>query len=389
MEETNNFGNIESVEKVQNTPYVEVVENSVKVDNVANVNARRQLKFCEALREATDQCMEEDESVFIIGEGVPDPKGIFGTTKGLQEKYGKKRVMDMPLSENALTGVCVGAAINGMRPILTHQRLDFTLLSFDQIINIAAKWHYMFGGQFKVPLVIRMIIGRGWGQGAQHSQNLQALFAHIPGLKVVMPTTAHDAKGLLIASIKDNNPVMFIEHRWLFNLVDYVPEEKYTIPIGVGKVVREGTDLTIAATSYMVVEAIKTADYLKEKGISVEVIDIRTLRPFDDSLIIQSVKKTGKLLVADTGYYTGGFAGEVVSRVSEKAFSSLTVPPQRITLPDIPTPTSPGLTKYYYPHYQEMIRKVLSMLGREDITLFFQDETIPLDVPDKSFTGPF
>ena len=178
------------------------------------MSVNREIKFGEAIREAIDICMRDDKSVFIIGEGVPDPRGIFGSTLGLKEKYGGDRVLDMPLSENGMTGVCIGAALKGMRPIMTHQRMDFALLSMDEIINNAAKWHYMFGGKINIPLVVRMIIGRGWGQGAQHSQNLQALFAHIPGLNVIMPTTPYDVKGLLISSVENNNPVIFIEHRW-------------------------------------------------------------------------------------------------------------------------------------------------------------------------------
>lgn len=350
---------------------------------------KRKLRYSEAVREALDQSMEFDESVFLIGEGVPDPKGIFGTTLGLVKKYGPKRILDMPVSENGMTGVCIGAALTGLRPVLTHQRIDFVLLSLDQIINNAAKWHFMFGGQLKVPLVIKMVIGRGWGQGAQHSQNLQALFTHIPGLKVVMPTTAYDAKGMLMQSIKDNNPVIFIEHRWLHNLVDNVPEEPYTVPIGKCKVLRAGSDLTIAATSYMNIEALKAADKLKEQGISVEIIDIRTLKPFDDESVINSVKKTGRLLVLDSGYYTGGFAGEVIARVTEKAFTDLKTSPQRITLPDSPTPSTPGLTKYYYPQVYGIVRKILEMLGKENLEINFESDLIPLDVPDKSFTGPF
>lgn len=349
---------------------------------------KRTLTYAEAIKEGTEQAMDKDESVFIIGEGVPDPKGIFGTTLGLKEKFGEKRVLDMPLSENGLTGVCVGAALTGLRPILTHQRIDFALLSVDQIINNAAKWHYMFGGKLKVPLVIRMVIGRGWGQGAQHSQNLQALFAHIPGLKVVMPTTAYDAKGLLISSIKDNNTVIFIEHRWLHNLSDYVPENYYEVPIGKCKVIEEGKDVTIVATSYMVVEAIKANKYLKKQNISVELIDVRTLKPLDDETIINSVKKTGHLLVVDSGYYTGGFSGEIISRVSEKAFKYLRASPKRITLPDIPTPTSRGLTKYYYPSYKEIVKETLQILQRT-IDINFDEDSDNLDVPDKFFTGPF
>lgn len=357
--------------------------------NEKQIKEKRKIRYFEAIREATDQSMEKDESVIIIGEGVPDPKGIFGTTLGLQQKYGDKRVSDMPLSENAVTGACIGAALTGLRPILVHQRLDFVLLSLDQVINNAAKWHYMFGGKLKVPLVIRMVIGMGWGQGAQHSQCLQALFCHIPGLKVVMPSTAYDAKGLLISSIKDNNPVIFIEHRWLHNTIDYVPEEPYAVPLGKAKIAREGTDITIVSASYMTINAIKAADILKKAGISVEVIDVRTLKPLDSDTVLVSVKKTGHLLVADSGYNFCGFAAEIIAQASEKIFSHLKCPPQRITLPDLPTPSTPGLTKYYYPRHIEIIENILKMLKKENIKVPMSEEPTHLDVPDSSFTGPF
>jgi len=364
----------------------------IKMEQAELKEQHRKLKYCEAIREALDQSMARDSSVFIIGEGVPDPKGIFGTTLGLQKKYGEERVMDMPVSENGMTGACIGAALTGLRPILTHQRVDFSLLSLDQIINNAAKWHYMFGGQLKVPLVIKMIIGQGWGQGAQHSQNLQALFFHIPGLKVVMPSNAYDAKGLLLASIEDNNPVIFIEHRWLHNLSGYVPEEYYTIPLGKGKIVRPGKDLTLVSTSPMIIEAVKAIDFLKSNEnyyFTIELIDIRTLKPLDDEIIINSVKKTGKLLVLDSGYCTGGFAGEVIAKVTENAFAFLKVPPQRITLPDVPTPTSPGLSQYYYPTYKDIVRKILEIFNIKETNHKFPEEKYPHDVPDPSFTGPF
>ena len=214
----------------------------------------RELNYANAIKEATDFCLEVDQSVLVIGLGVPDPKGIFGTTIGLQDKYGVDRVMDMPLAENGMTGVVIGASLNGYRPILTHQRVEFALLSIEQIVDQAAKWFYMNAGQQNVPIVIRLIIGRGWGQGAQHSQSLESWFAHIPGLKVVMPSNAYDAKGLLISSVEDNNPVIFIEHRWLHNTIDYVPTGGYKVPIGKAKVAREGKDVTIIAHSYMVLE---------------------------------------------------------------------------------------------------------------------------------------
>ncbi len=349
-------------------------------------NSKRTITYAEAIKEATEQSMLSDRNVFLIGEGVPDPKGIFGTTLGLRQKFSSDRIMDMPLSENALTGVCIGAAISGLRPILTHQRVDFSLLSFDQIINNAAKWRYMFGGSMKVPLVIRMVIGKGWGQGAQHSQNLQALFAHIPGLKVVMPSTAHDAKGLLISSIKDDNPVIFIEHRWLHNLVDHVPKKSYEVPIGKAKVIRKGNDLTIITTSLMTIEAIKASKRLSEQGIDAEIVDVRTLKPLDEKTLVKSVKKTGRVIVADSGHYSGGFAGEIVSVLVEKCFNELKSKPIKITLPDIPTPTSRGLTRWYYPFYGDLVQAAAKLLGKK-----IRKDKIPKqwDVPDKSFTGPF
>jgi len=352
--------------------------------------ATRELKFYQAINEAVDLCMANDPAVYIMGLGVPDPKGIFGTTLGLQEKYGATRVMDMPVSENGMTGVAIGSALVGMRPIMTHQRVDFALLSLEQVANQAANWHYMFGGQKKIPLVIRMVIGRGWGQGPQHSQSLQAWFAHVPGLKVVMPTTAYDAKGLLISSIEDNNPVIFLEHRWLHNITGDVPEGRYRVALGKARVMKAGNDITLAATSYMTLEALRAVEMLAERGVSAEVIDIRTLKPLDEELILESVCKTGNLIVADTGWKTGGFAGEVIARVVEGAFGKLKNPPVRITLPDCPTPTSPALANHYYPRALDIVATALKMLGRSlDESLFIETSTIPLDVPDKGFTGPF
>ena len=351
---------------------------------------KRELKCFQAINEAIDLCMAKDPSVYIVGLGVPDPKGVFGTTLGLQEKYGDLRVMDMPTSENGMTGVAIGSALVGMRPIMTHQRLDFALLAIEQIVNQAAKWHYMFGGRMSVPLVIRMIIGRGWGQGPQHSQSLQSWFAHVPGLKVVMPTTPYDAKGLLIASIEDNNPVIFLEHRWLHGITGHVPEGVFRVPIGQARIVREGSDLTIAAMSHMTLEALRAAEILAKENISAEVIDIRTLRPLDEGLILGSVRKTGRLIVADTGWKTAGFGAEVVARAAEGAFSALKSPPARVALPDCPTPTSPALAKDYFPRAVHLVATAKKMLGLcMDARELSSFATPPLDVPDMSFTGPF
>jgi pyruvate/2-oxoglutarate/acetoin dehydrogenase E1 component len=350
----------------------------------------RELAYHQALSEAVSLMMEADERVFIFGEGVPDPKTIFGSTAGLKERFGDERVFDIPLSENGLTGVAIGAALAGMRPVMTHQRIDFALLAMDQIVNHAAKRCYTSGGKQGVPMTIRTIIGRGWGQGSQHSQSLQSFFAHIPGLKVVMPVTPYDAKGLLISSIEDNNPVMFIEHRWLYNLTGHVPEGIYRVPIGPTKVFREGKDVTIVAISYMVVEALRAAEMLAETGVEAEVLAVQTLRPFDDSMILESASKTGRFIVADTAWETGGFSAEIVARVAEKLHGRLRSAPKRVALPDCPTPTTPALANHYYPRAGHIVAVARGMMGLpQDATLPEWPTTVPLDVPDKNFPGPF
>ncbi len=352
---------------------------------------KRELNYAQAILEATDQCMTEDSGVYIMGLGVTDPKGVFGTTLGLKDKHGEKRVLDMPVAENGMTGIAIGSALIGLRPIMTHQRIDFMLLSLDQIINNAAKWHYMFGGKLNVPLVIRLLIGRGWGQGPQHSQSLQALFAHIPGLKVVMPTTPYDAKGLLIAAVRDNNPVIYIEHRWLHGVFGPVPEESYEVPIGKARIVKQGDDVTIVSSSYMTLESMKAAEILLESGITAEVIDLRSLKPLDENTILNSVRKSGRLIVVDASWKTMGFSSEIITVVTEKLFASLKSAPQRITLPDVPTPTSPALAANYYPRAIHIVNAARISLGLEETTeeLLGIKQELPLDVPDQAFKGPF
>lgn len=352
----------------------------------------RKITQAEAIREALEQAMSEDDRVILIGEGVPDPKGIFGTTFGLQEHFGKARVFDMPLAENGMTGICIGAAISGMRPVMVHQRIDFALLCMDQLINNAAKWRYMSGGQVSVPLVVRVIVGRGWGQGPQHAQSLQALFAHVPGLKVVMPSSGYDAKGMLLAAIRDDNPVIFIEHRWLHGIVDEVPTLPYTVPLDKAAIRRPGKDATVVAFSFMVVEALLAAKALADFGIDLEVIDPRAVRPLDMSTIIESVKRTGTLIVADTAWKTGGIAGEVVAGVTETAFDALRRPPLRVALPDLPAPTSHHLTRDYYPDALHLARAIVAHLGAAvpDAELVSRLlRSTPHDVPQREFTGPF
>ncbi|MBF0351757.1 MAG: alpha-ketoacid dehydrogenase subunit beta [SAR324 cluster bacterium] len=349
----------------------------------------RELKYFEALREATDQCMERDSSVYLMGLGVPDPKGIFGTTAGLLKKYGKNRVLDMPTAENGMTGVAIGTALMGMRPIMTHQRVDFALLALEQIVNQAAKWYYMNDGQMHVPLVIRMIVGRGWGQGPQHAQSLESWFAHIPGLKVVMPANPYDAKGLMISSIEDNNPVIFLENRWLHNIYGDVPQEYYKVPIGKARIAREGRDLTIVTHSYMVLESLRAADILASGGIDAEVIDLRTLRPLDHTTVLDSVKKTGNLLVVDHGWIHYGVSAEIIAMVSEQIWDCLKSPPRRMGVADVPIPSSRSLAQYCYPRSADVVKMVAEMLHKPMDQFKIEISEIPSDIPDRSFTGPF
>lgn len=352
-------------------------------------------KYSEAILEATDQLLERDSRVYVIGLGVPDPKGIFGTTIGLVEKYGCGRIMDMPTSENAMTGIAIGSAIHGMRPIMTHQRVDFCLLALDQIINNASKWHFMFGGQDNVPLVIRLIIGRGWGQGPQHSQTLHSLFAHIPGLKVVMPSTPYDAKGLLISSVEDGNPVIFFEHRWLHGVYGEVPSEIYRVPIGKAKKIREGNDLTLVTCSHMTFEARKAMDLLAEEKISIDWIDLRTIRPLDEEMILESVRKTGRLIVADPDWKFLGLSSEIVALSVEKAYPYLKCAPVRIAYPDGFAPTSWKVANHYYPTSKEIALEICKMMNRTVKINAILEEILTqkmkkqLDQPDSSFTGPF
>lgn len=350
----------------------------------------RIISYAQAILEGTDQSLKADPSVYIMGLGVPDPGGVFGTTVGLQEKYGPQRVMDMPVAENGMTGIAIGSAIKGMRPIMTHQRLDFMLLAMEQITNQAAKWHYMFAQQMKVPIVIRIIIGRGWGQGPQHSQSLHSWFAHVPGLKVIAPFTPYDAKGMLIAAVRDDNPVIIIEHRWNYNIRSFVPEDEYLVPLDKARITREGKDVSIVSLSYMTYEAMRAAEILAQQSVSAEVVDIRSLRPIDKETILNSIQKTGRLIVIDPAWKSCGVAGEIVALAAEEAFSALKAPPVRITQADYPLPTSPALTEKYYPRAQHIVYEANKLLGLniDESTLEYRSET-PHDVPDLSFTGPF
>lgn len=318
----------------------------------------RKLKYSDAINEALFQAMAADKSVFIIGQGVRSPWYVGNTTRALAKRFGEERVIDTPVSENAVTGAAVGAAIRGMRPIVVHPRMDFMMYAMDPIINEAANWHYMSGGKCSVPLVVWGIINRGGEQAAQHSQAFHAIFAHIPGLKVVAPSDAHDAKGLMISAIRDDNPVVYIDDRWLYSTEEAVPRKIYSVPIGKGIIRKKGKDVTLAAVSYMAHESLKTLKHFEEDGIDVELIDFRSLKPLDKDLLFGSVKKTGRLVIADGGWRTCGFAAEVSALVSENIYGYLKAPIARVTLPDAPAPASVSLEEAYYPTEKDIVKAV-------------------------------
>lgn len=347
--------------------------------------AKRSITYGEAINEAISSEMKRDKRVFLFGLDVTDHKRIFGTTEGL-EKFGEERFFGTPLSEDAMTGVALGAAIAGLRPIHVHIRADFLLLVMNQLVNMAASVSYGSAGKLHAPLVIRAIIGRGWGQGPQHSKSLQSIFAHIPGLKVVMPSRAYDAKGLLISAIRDNNPVVFLEHRWLHWMHGEVPKTSYTIPLGESFVLRQGKDLTIVATSWMNVEAFKASEILSQKhGIEVEIVDVRTIYPLDDETIIKSVNKTGHCIVADYDWEFCGFSAEIGARVSEKCFGKLKSPVKRIAFPQVFTPTTRPLENKFYPNAITIIREVEEKFGLKKADLKGED----FYSWENKFRGPF
>tara|TARA_B100001250_G_C19817322_1_gene799387 strand:+ start:8061 stop:9116 length:1056 start_codon:yes stop_codon:yes gene_type:complete len=349
----------------------------------------RVITFTESINEALSIAMDIDKKVLCYGLGVDDPKHIFETTTGLQEKYGENRVFDMPTSENAMTGIAIGASLRGYKSVMVHQRLDFFLLAMDQLVNAAAKWNYMFGGRSSIPIVIRLIIGRGWGQGPTHSQSLQSWFSHIPGLKVVMPSSPKEAKGLLLSSIFDMNPVLFLEHRWLHNQEEDVPSGDFRIDIGTSNLLKNGKDITIVGMSYMNTEAKRAIEFLETLGISCEHIDLRSINPIDWGTLMSSVKKTKRLLVLDTASKTSSLSAEIIAKISTELFSELITAPDRICLPDIPVPASFSLTKNLYPTSYDIAEKVCNMMKIEFKSDSLAQSKFPHDVPGDWFKGPF
>ena len=325
----------------------------------------RVMTYGDALLEATRQEMARDPSVFVMGQGVDDPRGMFGTTLGLHREFGAERNFDVPIAEDGMTGVGIGAALAGMRPIQVHQRMDFVLLAMNQIVNMAAKMHYMFAGAHKVPLTIRAIIGRSWGQGAQHSQAFHSYFMHVPGLRVFAPTTPHDAKGCLITAIRDDNPTLIIEHRMLHSVAGIVPEASYAVPFGKARVLSPGRDVTLVGISHMALECVRAKHLLAGAGIEAEVVDPVCLAPLDAETIAESALRTGRLLVVDTGWLACGAAGEIVMRVIEAIGGRARIDVARMGYLPTPCPTTRKLETLFYPSADTIADKAFAMVRGE------------------------
>lgn len=326
-----------------------------------SLDKTRELEYSLAINEALHQMMNKNRNILLIGQGVKSPWYVGNTCNGLVEKFGEKRVIDTPVSENAMTGMAVGASIAGYPSIVVHPRMDFMLYAFDPIINQAANWFYMSGGKVSVPVVFWGIINRGGEQAAQHSQALHALFAHVPGLKVVMPSTAYDAKGLMIAAINDPNPVVFIDERLLYRSKTVVPKEIYEVEIGKAVVRNVGRDVSIIAVSHMAYLAERIIPSLKKSGISAELIDLRTVKPLDIDTILRSVRKTGKAIILDVGWKSFGISAEIAAIISESGIE-LKLPIKRIALPDVPAPAARTLEAEYYFDEDKLINRIKEIL---------------------------
>ncbi len=346
----------------------------------------RNLSYADAILEATDQEMKQDSYVVLFGLDVDDPKAILGTTRGLVEKYGSERVFGTPLSEDAMTGTAIGMSMAGLRPIHVHIRMDFLLLAMNQLVNMAAKNNYMFGGRVPIPLVVRSIIGRSWGQGAQHSQALHSLFMHVPGLKVVAPSTPYDAKCCLVSSIRDDNPVIFVEHRLLYYQNGKVPVQAFTVDPGKARVTVPGKDITLVGISYMQVECLRAQRYLEDIGIQAEVIDPIWLSPLDIDTIVTSVEKTGILCVVDNGWITCGASSEIVAGVVERLGNVRDVRVHRMGFANVTCPPTPVLEELFYPNARSIAGTVYDLINNE-ANGWFPDERE--DLKEIAFKGPF
>ena len=351
-------------------------------------SAPRLLTYVDALREAVAQEMRRDPAVFVFGLDTDDHKGIQGSTRGLVEEFGSERIFGTPLSEDAMTGVAIGAAMAGMRPIHVHIRMDFLMLCMNQLINIAAKSSYMYDGQVKVPLVVRSMIGKSWGQGAQHSQGLHSMFMHVPGMKVVAPSNAYDAKGCLIAAIRDDNPVIFVEHRLLYFTDAFVPPEPFELPLGRARVCTEGDDITIVGISNMLVECLRAHELLAEVGVNCEIIDPISLVPLDIDTIARSARRTGRLLVVDNAWTTCGASAEIVARVVEGGQNGRPIQVRRMGYAPTTCPTTPVLEREFYPDPARIAETAYAM-ARPGAASWIPDPERAKLAYQMKFRGPF
>ena len=347
------------------------------------------MNYSEAINDAFFISMKKDKNVICYGLGVTDPKGVFGTTLNLEKSFGKDRVFDIPTSENAMTGIGIGACVFGLKVVMTHQRLDFALLSMDQLVNNASKWNIMFGGKNRVPITIRLIIGRGWGQGPTHSQNLQSWFAHVPGLKVVAPSFPSTMKNLLIDSILDPDPVIIIEHRWIHNIEEKLNISSHKKQLGKVNLLNKGKDITLISSSYSTIEILKIYETLKKNNVSFDHIDLLSIKPLDMKAIYRSVKKTGKLLVLDNSSHSFcSVSSEIVSQltiINPKVFKKK---PLILNLPEIASPSSFYLTKKFYKSEEDLLKSIEKILNKK-LKRYLKKNLLPHDVPDQNFTGPF
>jgi len=325
----------------------------------------RELTYREAVREALREEMERDSSVFLLGEEIAEYGGAYKVTQGLVDEFGHDRVRNTPLAEAAIAGAALGAALVGMRPVGEIMYIDFSLIAANQIINQIAKLRYMTAGMVKVPLVMRTQCGGGVSAGPHHSQSLETVFTHAPGLIVVMPSSPYDAKGLLKSSIREDNPVIFIEHKGLYGQKGMVPQEDYLVPLGQAEVKRQGNDITVVAISRSVNRALKAAEALEKDGIDLEIVDPRTLKPLDEDMILNSVKKTGRVMIVHEACKTGGFGAEIAAIVAEKGFDYLDTPIKRVAALDSPIPFNPRLEDYIVPNEGDIIAAARELMGKE------------------------
>jgi len=352
------------------------------------------ITYSEAIRQTMFDEAKNDKSIIFFAQGLTDPTGVFGTLKDIDKFVEKDRLIEMPVSENGSVGIAIGSAISGMKPIITFHRVEFALLAMEQIINNAAKTSFISGGKENVPIVIRLIVGRGWGQGPNHSQSLEVFFAHIPGLKVIAPTFPKDAKGMMLSAIRDKNPVIILEHRWCHYLQDKIKSNNYLAPLDGPKIIKKGTDFTIVCVSYMAVEALIASSFLEKININLEIIDLRVLRPLKVTKILHSINKTKFLMTVDLGWKSFGICSEILATIFSSKKINLKHPPIRLGMAEKPTPSSRGLVEGHYPNNVDIIREVGKALKVDKIKLdkiikLAKQNLSPVDVPNNIFKGPF